>query len=183
MQFFVTSESGPNVQPDASAAGGWVIQKLQIDYDITDCESGQPANPSRNPWIYYEAFPVGSDGMVPVSPDSMDNWDAWNFVSRPRTRGTVRAQGWAYYHESLGDDEMPEGGVPNAGDIRSSFDPPAGLGQHTLYREMRTEWNCCVDPEGGTTGEAAAKNRWDTYEESWYPGGEGSKVVDGTRIH
>ena len=85
VQFFVTTVRGVAVKPDPRGAGGWVVQKIESTYDVVDCVTGLPLNPKPNPYIFYEAFPVGADGTVPVTATSMVNWDTWNFVSRPRT--------------------------------------------------------------------------------------------------
>lgn len=182
VQFYVTSRNGVNPQPDPQGANGWVVQKIEATYDIIDCNFGNPDNPNPNPYVYYEAFPVGADGNVPVSQTSMDNWDVWNFVKRTGKRGTIKTVGSAAFHASLQAGEMPTGGVPNTGNLRSSFVPPAGLGRYTLVRQMSSSWNCCGTDNGPSTGSAEAKNVWETYREKWTHSGEREKTVDGQRV-
>ena len=166
VHFLATSRSGATIQPDAASAGGFILQKVNVQYNIINCATGQPADPNRNPLVYYEAFLIRNDGMSGPN-NNTDSYDKWEIGQRNGTRGSIKTVGEAMFHQIFQQGEMAAGAVPNAAAAKSSYNRPANVGSPTLTREMTVMWNCCPGSPGHNSMDIKAANQWGTYKESW----------------
>jgi hypothetical protein len=136
---------------DASAKGGWVVQKITYDQVVINC----PDVPYINKKItYWEAWRVsaGAKGDSERLSGKFNFDDQYSSPNYPDTRGSTNITGEVKFFEGL---DLPAGFTKNnnatyAGGLPSTTDKPAFWDNtNSAGHDLGYVWNCCSNTHVG----------------------------------
>lgn len=130
--------------PHPTDGGGYVVQRIKVAFDITDCDGNVK---ERRAVMFWEAWKVPAGGVLSIGGD---NWEV--FDRGCCTKGDISVNGVARFHEGYTLPahfvSPPPKGVPAGKKGPATLtDPKIKGGTAPLSRSMTISWNCCE--EGG----------------------------------
>lgn len=145
-------DCGWNLSGDSGPKGGWVIQEVKSHYNAFDAMARSIPLPDgkKSPVHFFEAWRVepNSTDMTPA------NIDTFKYRPRPKDGtshgfGNYITQAVAYYHDNVGEDELPGHMVAHNPDtfaisLRSSLHDPKVGGDISgpVKHELAYHWTC-----------------------------------------
>ena len=206
-RWFITNSKGPEIKPLEQKSESWIIQHVKSKYKKVECGENCDGKVLYDlNEDYYEAWRIGKNGYtlhkykydfkgdgneIEVDYSHIadevgdDNWE--QELMEDDTKGDNGKCGeWStdtelYAVASIKAGELLPESVPAAGQAPASLKAPSNLGEPTLSRHAEGKWKCCGDQKT-KTGSAWAKNKWNTYSETWNADGSHEKTVDGKKI-
>jgi hypothetical protein len=135
-----------------SPAGGWVVQKVEVDRDVTDCDGNDsPASVSGglDPSWYplWEAWQIRAGQKVTTyAQDNNDREDdTYGSDSQPDTKGSLKVTGTAEFYEglSLPADFQVTNAAPTWILPATNTAPTLAGGTGAIAHDLTATWDCC----------------------------------------
>jgi hypothetical protein len=139
----------------ASPSGGWVVQKVEMPYDVKDC-AGTAVDPAvmggfQPSWCpYWEAWQINKGQKVTTYAEKGDVEDdtfssSFNAGPAATSKGTMTEKGTAEFYEGL---TLPAAFQPtNAAPAwilpMTKTDPALTGGSGAIAHELTATWDCC----------------------------------------
>jgi hypothetical protein len=141
---------------DVSPAGGWIVQRVNMDGDIADGDDN-PIATRWDPFVpYWEAWKVNAGQSITVFADGTEASDAEDdtFANRgygPNTKGQTEQTGSAEFYEGL---TLPGAfqvipGHPAGILLTTTSDPGLSGGSGAIPHNLAAKWDG-VDGDGST---------------------------------
>ena len=136
--------------PEAAKEDGWVIQEVNVTYDVKNADGTQNV---KKTYHFWEAWELKAGKKVTVWQDESldDNDDQYFTDSRPNTKGTVVGKGIAKFHEGpLPADFKKHNPDTVAGQLHSTTTKPDFWDGTGTAHNITSTWDCTGDPKSSS---------------------------------
>jgi outer membrane protein OmpA-like peptidoglycan-associated protein len=136
---------------NSAAAGGFVIQDVQFNWTVTDCNGAIiPTPPFTSPLEYFEAWRVPPNSTQPNPTTDQFSWPANPPWAGGCSDGRVAVTATAHYFDNNGAGALPASmsqlnPKTFAGTLFSGLTDPAlgGTASRPVSHSLRFHWKCC----------------------------------------
>ena len=140
-----------------TAKGGWVIQHVQVKFDVKDCDN-KPIDVKKHTkglldpkwWPVWEAWKINKKQKVTTYAEKGDDQDDRYYMPEfgECTKGTITMQGSADFFEdlTLPKDFTVSNKPPTYILPATKTDPKLKGGSGAIKHNAKAEWDCC--PKG-----------------------------------